>query len=219
MQNMHHTHLRGFSLVELTIVMGVIGTLLGGIWMYAASARQTQNLTITLQSISLTADAVRASYSAAASISGGIATVMNTMIQTGGIPTNLLRSTASTCVIGGVSTTANFADSPLNNSIVNSCGTFRVCAWNYGTDTACGTSLTTQYFAIELITLNYAGCVQTTTGISASTPPGLIDVYINGAEVGPTVPVAPSTAAANCAGATLTNKVDFIYTLRTPPVS
>jgi prepilin-type N-terminal cleavage/methylation domain-containing protein len=209
---------RGFTLTELAMVMGVIGIMIGGIWAYAGSARQTGRVEQAVEAVALTADAVRTAYAGQASISGGVWTVMPVLISTGAMPSSLTRSTASTC--SGIST--NYADTPWGGAYT-SCGTLLVCAWSYvpggGGSTACGNFIGSQYFAIEFNELDYGSCIALAERVVPTTPRGLMDVYINATSVvaaGTGLPVSPSTAASKCTAHSLTNTVDFIYSLRIP---
>jgi prepilin-type N-terminal cleavage/methylation domain-containing protein len=212
---------RGFSLVELILVISIIGTLIGGIWSYAASTEQTERVTTSVNSVMLTAQDTRAFYNVSGSITGGIGTVTPALYSASAIPSNLLRSSTSTC--GG--TAGTYADSPWGRGSTDVCGTFRVCSFAYGTDVTCKKAGATsnQYFAIEFTALNYATCVALAQQVSPYSPGGMVDVYINSTSVGPAsgnvLPVAPSLATGTCTAGSKTNYIDFVYTLRPPSTS
>jgi prepilin-type N-terminal cleavage/methylation domain-containing protein len=238
-QNINHCALKrkrglhGFSLVELAIVMGIIGVIIGGIWVAAGASRQTQREVQSVQALQLTVDAVRAGYGGFASINGGVEAAVPYLgvgaagvVGVGAMPATLMRSTQSTC--HGVQST--YFDTPWGDTnTVDNCGSFRVCAWG-GTNTACGVpnAVSAPAFAVEFTNLDYGSCLKLAESVQPSNPPGLQDVYINSnsAAIGPGtgLPVIASIAShtnatfpvIGCNANSNTNTLDFIYSLRAP---
>jgi len=223
-----HSRQRGFTLVELAIVLGVVAVITAAIWNYAASAKQTAKIEQAAEEVSLLVDGTRAAYASAASIRGGTVAVMNFLISTNALPTYLLRTTQTACQ---ANPPATYADSPWGEMPNSGCGTLQVCSWNYGTNVICqpNNPNNQQYFAVQFNNLNYASCVSLAERISSTMSPGLQDIYINkiftknaaGQDIGSmasanSTSVSSTTAAANCTPGLTTNVVDFVYNLRAP---
>ena len=208
---------QGFSLIELVWIMAVIGAIVGSVWIYAGSASKASRLEQAAETDSLLVDATRNAYGGGSSISGDVSTVVPNLIAIGALPSHLMRTTASKCV----GTSSNYMDTPWV-STYDVCGTLRVCAWTYRTNTTCAkpaVSGAAQFFALEFTALDYGTCLSLAGRISSAVPPGLKDVYINGTSVLAllgNLSVAPTTAAAQCTMAVTTNVIDFVYTLRAP---
>jgi len=216
---------RGFSLVELAIVLGVVSIIVAGIWNYAGSARQTARIQQAMDAVAVLVDATRTTYATQSGIIGGVPTVVPRLVQTGGVPPSLLNNTTTTCNL----TPSTYLISPLVSNATAGCGTLAVCDWPLG-QTACATTAGSgslvQYFAIEFGTLDYASCVTLVQRITPILPvSGLKDIYINGnpsASLGglPIPYLAASSTAPyvglGCTPNVSTNTLDFVYVLRTP---
>ncbi|MDE2030104.1 MAG: type II secretion system protein [Alphaproteobacteria bacterium] len=205
---------RGFTLVELSIVLGFIAILIGGIWAYMGTARSKEKVAQAVQDIILTIDNVRAAYGGQAGIAGGMQSVMPYLVQARALPADTLSSVSSTCG----SSTGSFAVGPWGNTAGDGCGSFRICNWNSGSTTKCNVNDATSdlFFGIEFTQLDYGPCAELATGLSPAQTPGLTDIYINGngaAASGKTIPLALTVAQGWCKTAG-SNTVDFIYRLR-----
>jgi type II secretory pathway pseudopilin PulG len=209
---------RAFTLTELAIVLGVMGTVIGSIWAYAKSAHQAAKIEQTVEAISATVAGVQSAYGSVAAISGGnIVSGTTGLIAKGVIPAQIISAM-----------NAGFADSPLAQ-VSNANGTFVVCSWIYdvagglvngvASDKQCNSGALSQFFAIELTNLDYASCLAIATAVAPTRPSGLRDVWINQNGIVATrtgLPVAPAQASADCVVGSTTNTVDFVYSLRPP---
>jgi prepilin-type N-terminal cleavage/methylation domain-containing protein len=216
---------RGFTLIELAIVLGVIGVIVSGIWNFTSAARQTQKVEQSIEEIRLTVDAVRGYYGAASSIGGAYTVTTPKLVAAGTIPQTFLRAETNTTCNGA----ANYwIDNPFALSASHTafpCGTFLVCAWKKGANTSCGlpalvgAPANSQYFALEFRNLDYASCLVISEQISATTVPGLVDIVINGNSdiLGTyTSTVSSTNASAHCTAGSISNVVDFVYSLGAP---
>jgi|GEM_PF-6530480 len=223
---------RGFTLIELAIVLGVAAAIISGIWTYASSATQSAKVEQAVEDISLTVDSTRAAYNATAAISGGIVKVMQYLIGNGSMPNHLVNNMITAC-IPGAQASGHYAVSPFSplSGSNDGCGTLRVCAWVAGIgapsvaankcDTAGGGGLSSQLFAVEFTPLDPQSCMALATRATPTSPiAGLKDVYINGTSgllATGSLPVTPNQAEINCSlGGLNGNIVDFVYSLRTP---
>jgi prepilin-type N-terminal cleavage/methylation domain-containing protein len=221
---LHCKNRRGFSLVEISIVLGVAGMIFGAIWNFSASARQSIRLERSKEDINALVDATRIGYAPLVNITGDVSAVFPQLIQAGNIGAPILRAGSSAC--NGI--TNYYADTPWQGPTYDVCGTLRLCAWTYSTNTACGTPAASggaQFFAVEFRQLDFGSCASLAQNIMPNAPAGLKDVYINGNSAvlnAATLPVLPAFAqnrapyvGMGCAN-NYTNVVDFIYSLRPP---
>lgn len=194
----------GFSLAEFAIALGVIGIILGGIWIFIAPASENIKRELAMEQIKTVVNSIRQTYTGQAGmpISNLQTTVRLLMVQEA-IPISIKRQGVSTtpCAFGtATDCCANVkgvcADNPwgmrLSNTVFDNYGTFRVCGWNYGgsvwnaaAETACPTGAAsaalTQFFAVNLTGLSTGSCAWLATNVSGPNgPPGLVDVGING---------------------------------------
>jgi len=223
---------RGFSLVELAIVVGVIGIVMASVWSYASAARQTQKIAQATQIVFALADDVRSVYAGRTSIVGGMGPVETVMVGSGSMLSTVLRGTKSAC--GTPAVTTYYADTPWGVITTDNCGSLHLCAWTYANAasyalgsapnigaTPCASITATasaEYFAIEFTQLNYGSCVSLAAAIDPNSPSGLSDVYINGSSIlntGTGLPVVSAQSSALCVAGS-TNVVDFVYPLRAP---
>ena len=231
MMNLRKFKRRGFSLVELAIVLGVVGTVIGGVWGAAGVARQSSRLEQASENVSLSINAVRSVYGSQSAIVGSVAQVEPLMIQVGGMPTHLLRNFTTSC--NGI--TNYFADTPWPGT-ADVCGTLRLCAWPAGISAGgaqtvpycsnVASNTMAQFFAVEFTQLSYGSCVSLAQRLSPSSSAGLRDIYINGysaVATGSGLPVTPSLAAnvapyvgKGCVTGSNANVIDFVYSLRVP---
>ena len=208
---------RGFSLTELSIVLGVFAILITGIWSYASYASQNAKVEQSMESINALVDATRSAYGSKANIQGGVATVWPYLVTMGSIPGNIPLVASPGCQ----GTAGSYGVNAWGGT--NLCGTLRVCGWVVGTNDVTGCPLAasataSQFFAIEFSALSIPACIRLVTRPTATYPSaGLISVTINAVTApAPTVPVLPTTAESNCNQPLNGNVVDFVYSLRAP---
>jgi type II secretory pathway pseudopilin PulG len=218
---------RGFSLTELAIVFGVMGIILGGIWVYVGSMQSVAQRQQLAEELSTVVNNVHALYAGQAGIGANgdsISAVTPFLIQESAIPSTMVRPAASTCT----NNSSLCADTPWGSSGNIAGGTFGVCAWTAASQkapagTACppasAVPSTVQFFAIELSGISQSDCINLVPQDSgASGPVGLQDVLINGnsaVNAGDPLPVLVSFATANCTSPAA-NIIDFVYRLQAP---
>lgn len=88
-----HTSRRGFNLVEAAIVLGVVGLVIGGIWVAAAEIKARKNISDTMAAVLQTVQTVRKLYSGLPITSANITT---SMITAGAIPADFVKTSTTT---------------------------------------------------------------------------------------------------------------------------
>ena len=191
---------QGFSLTELSVVLGVIGVIIGGIWDVANTTRRSAKVTQSANMVGQVVTSVRAYYSGFASIATD-ATLA-----------------AFTATLSDLKTT------PFPSTV---CAWTYGTNTNCTTPAASGAS---QNLAIEFTPPDLASCISLAVKLTSVFPvSGLKDVYINrcSATVGKTGAACataataattgiPATVAFATAQCTAASTIDFVYTLRTP---
>lgn len=172
---------KGFSLIEVAIVLGVIGTLIGGIWMFSKQSWTNSERTEAALQINIVATNVRNFYAGQLGVPAkSQAALTSALFVVGAIPASMART-------GGCGTSC-IADNPWgpgNGSGTDSLGTFQVCnevlpAIPCASATA--PTHTSQFFGIALTGLTQQTCgmlLDQVTGPAG--PPGLVEVNIMGA--------------------------------------
>ncbi len=99
---------RAFTLTELAIVLGIVGLILGAIWVAAAAVYQNQRVATTTRQILAIAQSVRSIYSTQ-QLATGITAV--NLAKAGGVPTDMLNSATNPTTVtdlwgGAVTVTA-----------------------------------------------------------------------------------------------------------------
>ena len=94
MQSRLQKRKKGFTLTEIAIVLGIIGLILGAIWVAAASVYNNQRINQGQTAILQTLQGIRTLYAQQASITAGNDTPA--MINAGIIPTNLISAAGNT---------------------------------------------------------------------------------------------------------------------------
>ena len=90
---------KGFTLTELAIVLGVVGLILGSIWVAAKSVFDANKSKQAIEDISAIAANLRATYMAASSFGATTGDQTTTLMNLGGIfPSNLLVGNPATAV-------------------------------------------------------------------------------------------------------------------------
>jgi len=82
---------KGFTLTEIAIVLGIMGLVLGAIWVAAAGVYNNQRINQANTAVMQVLQGVRTLYGQQASIPGGAADLSQNMVNAGVIPTNLIR--------------------------------------------------------------------------------------------------------------------------------
>ncbi len=231
-------HRRGFSLVEISIVLGLVGLIFSLVWTLAPRASQTAKIEQATEAIASIVSATRQAYAAKGNITGDMTVVMPYLTNgvsggaggTNAFPSYLLSGTGS-----GACATFTIADSPWKGDATG-CGSLRVCSAAAANDALCVQSSKPNpagaSFAIAFTSLTSTVCTSFATQITSTTPAaGLTDVYVNGCSaVNGTdkktsaacsgtatkgLPVSISFAQTLCA-ATNPASIDLIYSLRAP---
>ncbi|MDE1900700.1 MAG: type II secretion system protein [Alphaproteobacteria bacterium] len=211
---------RGFTLIELAIVLGVVASILGALWALVGIAREKARLATAIDAVTSTADNVQALYGSAPAIAGGYTdlngslTSMSGLVHAGVFPEALVQKTMTTCSFGGGA--ENYVASPW--TAYSPCGAIHVCAWNYVGTTVCpATSAAREpYFAVEVTQLDYDACTALASSFAPNGGTTPVDIYINGSGVvaaGGALPVSAAIATGKCSS-TMANTVDFVYRLR-----
>jgi hypothetical protein len=195
---------RGVSLTETAIVLGVVGAVLGSIWVMAAGMRNSVRQNDFSDELRTIVDNIRGNYAGKAYFD---TTTMTTMMTTLKARNVFPGSTVQPSV---TRVTTPFG--------VN---TLSVCGWRATGSTNCSGAAVANVplFAIEVRFANMGDCVQAVMRNSNPlTQPGLVDVYINGTgrvAANNSLPWTLATAITNCTGATSAapKAVDYVYRL------
>ncbi len=208
--------MRGFSLVEFAIVLGVVGIVLGGIWSVAGMIRNNvrqEKFSETLYSI---IGNIRGNYMGKSSVDSTLVTTEMPLL----VGMNVFSGDTVHTVAGPVSV----VDSPFGElvnpiSAASPYNSLYVCGWTAKTSTGCdfaGGTANVPLFAIEVLIPAGGDCINAVLkNSSATTLPGLVGVYIN--NVQKTLPISLTTALASCvaknAGVSTAAVVDFVFRL------
>lgn len=222
---------RGYSLVELAIVLGIVGTIAGLIWGYANTAYEKVRRQQMLQEVRTVVENIRGSFTGQMGIPNlGVSGMVPFLVQNHAIPQEMVR----TPYLPSCTNNGNIcADTPwgMANAGGNAAplGTFRVCDWVLG-QISCFTNATpgtSQAFALIIVNLPIGACMQLAEKISGPDgPPGLADVNINGCNIlastgcvsppTPSFPIASKDLVNLCTLPNSTNSLRFVYRLRLP---
>jgi prepilin-type N-terminal cleavage/methylation domain-containing protein len=214
----HKSKKRGFTLTEIAIVLGIIGLILGAIWVAAAAVYNNQRVTTTQRDLLAMAQAVTTLYANASAVDptsnfAGFtpATNENTnpYVLAGVVPTDML--SAVTAAKKGV---------PANQTVTNVWGGavyIGAAGVNGGTNNA---------FQIAFDAVPENACISLATTMSSSTSSGTlssIDLAANGTLPTPgatwasdVFPLSPSTVAPVCTtnAATGSASISFTFLLK-----
>ena len=199
---------RGFSLAEFSIVLGIMGVVLGALWGVVAIVRENVKRGEMAEQTVAMVNNIRSFYMGQmrlATPAGSVAesAVTDHLLRQGILLSEQLRDrTAGTWVADHPWGATGASGAVLANGGIGVSGV-----------DAGGVDVSTHSFRIQLRGLKYSSCVALASRLSGSNPTGLRTVHINGT---PTSPVTPDVAAANCntAPAGTANTLDFLYSLR-----
>lgn len=176
---------RGFTLTEAAIVLGIVGLILGAIWVAAASVYANMRVNTANRQLMTIVQNIRSLY-ATQTVTTGLDTT--SAISAGIIPADM--------VISATSATNSWGGGVVVNS-VNSGG-------------GAGTGFNVRFLAVPR-----AGCIDFIVAASGQGhDEGLVGVSMSGgATTGTSFPVSPAAATTLCASAT-NNTPTFTFRLR-----
>lgn len=187
---------RGFSLVELSIVLGIAGMLIAGLWAAASGIMENIKREDMYEDIAFTVEKTRAlcgsgacDYANAgtaqqqAQISGTGTVITDKLIRAGAIPEEMIRDRSANSLV---------ADHPWGKIGVN--GALITDGLGVSDGTANGTG--SQTIRIGVKGLPQGACVATALRVSNSNISGLTAVHINGHAV--SVPVTAGQTTTYC---------------------
>jgi prepilin-type N-terminal cleavage/methylation domain-containing protein len=219
---------RGFTMTELAIVIGIVGMLMAGIWLFIGSAYDYERQQHALEEITTIVKNVRAFYQGQAGIpQSGITTISSNLISEGVIPSYMMRNPSTGCTNPN-NLCADNPWGPGKGGASDPQGTLAICDWNPSASpapTACNQGPVAgggvvQFFAVVLKDLNQENCAAMLAKNSGSAgSPGLIAVMIsncsNAAGASIPLPISVTTALADCscAAGAPNNNISFVYRL------
>jgi type II secretory pathway pseudopilin PulG len=179
----------GFNLIESAIVLALIGIVIGGIWVAAASVAEDRKVRETLEGVTLIAENIRRLISVAdSSAIGSSYDLTNTAISAKMLPENWISGSAAKNPFGG----SVF----VFNASAGSDFDIRL----YGLPSSVCTRLISRVSVMGGTDRKYGPhAVATYIG-------GVLNVYIS------TFPISPATAAAACSGSVNYFRFRFYYT-------
>lgn len=206
---------RGFSMIEIAIVLAVIGAVLAGLWAAAATVYEYSRREQAREAITTTVANVRGFFSGQIGVSAlAYAALTNQLLSENVIPSSLKRPSGCS---GNLC-----ADNPWGANAGGSLdtnGTYRVCNWDINNSTDCSytSGTTSAFFGIEMTGLQQKTCIGMVQNMSSATmPTGLVEINVNGTNLlksGYAIqPVADNVTITQCKTATDGNgKVTFVY--------
>ncbi len=198
---------RGFSLLEMAIVLGIIGVVLASLWGVISIVHETIKRDEATRQIEMAVQNVRAFYLGKGTVatpagSGTFSNLTDYLLRQGVLPQDMIRDRAATTLRADNSWGSGGPSGSIGD------GTFAVD----------NTDVATSYdrFRIELRGLSFSACVALLSRLSGeSGPKGLLYVEVNGTTEDE-MPVSAEEAADLCekSPSGTENKVGFIYRLR-----
>lgn len=197
------TSKRGFTLTEIAIVLGIIGLILGAIWVAASAVYNNMRITTANTELLQITQALRAMYATSSTVDPGADMPGNvTYLRAGIFPTSALNT--------AVPSSATAAYNPWNGNIYVSHATYNITddsfavAFDAIPSQACITLLTSS--TGQGRDPGMFGALGQAAGASISATPGTT--------LTPGTPLLASTAEAQCAAAANGNQAVFYFTLR-----
>ena len=106
-----HNHRKGFSLVEAAIVLGVVGLVVGGIWVSAAKFYEDYKVNKTVNDITLIVKKIQGLISIADDFAlGNLYVLTNTVLQAGAFPKDWIDGSTVKNPFGGNVMIQNFSN-------------------------------------------------------------------------------------------------------------
>jgi type II secretory pathway pseudopilin PulG len=186
---------RGFSLIEAAIVMGVVGLVVGTIWVVSANVNESSRANSFVQQTSLLVQNMRNYYSGRELSSGAGADTLATMF------TNTLRARqvfpedmcGRVCKATNQYTIRHVYNGEARVNIVNSSPYNR--------------------YNLNYATVPKRGCLQLITLLSTrSAELGMTSVSVNSGGALTSFPITPTQATTSCSSAT-NNTLDIVFTI------
>ncbi|MGB9154019.1 MAG: type II secretion system protein [Alphaproteobacteria bacterium] len=157
---------KGFTLTEIAIVLGIIGLILGAIWVAAAGVYQNQRIAHANTALLRTAQGVRSLFATSSNV-GTAGDITNSVILAGAVPSDLVVGTGV-----GATAISVFAGGTLNVLTVTAADTV---------------------FTVQMTAVPQSACIALLTTIAGNArDPGLTSVGSTTASA----PVVAATAAA-----------------------
>lgn len=193
----------GFTLTEIAIVLGIIGLILGAIWVAAAAVYNNMRVGTASTELLQITQAVRAMYATSSTVDPGADMPGNpTYLHAGVFPTSALNT--------AVPSTATAAYNPWNGNIYISRATFNIA---------------NDSFAIAFDAIPSNACITLlTSSTGQGRDPGMFGAFgqaagsaisaTPGTTLTPGTPLLASTAEAQCAAQANGNQAVFYFTLR-----
>lgn len=196
---------RGFTLTEIAIVLGIIGLILGAIWVAAAAVYNNMRISTANTELLQITQAVRAMYATSASVDSGADMPGNvTYLRAGVFPTSALDT--------AVPSSATAARNPWNGNIYISHATYNA-------------STPSDSFAVAFDAIPSQACITLlTSSTGQGRDPGMFGAV--GAAAGssiaavpsstltPGTPLLASVAEGQCSASGNGNQAVFYFTLR-----
>jgi type II secretory pathway pseudopilin PulG len=237
LRNTQHKR-NGYSLVELAIVLGVVGTVIAAIWSCASIAYERVRRERMLEETRVIVDNMRSAYTGQMGIPLlGFIALVPTLVQNHTIPSEMERLPLATACTNNLHIcvdtpwgSADPTDYPAAPNTPDPHGNVRVCDWTLG-QTGCnsgGSTGAAQNFGIVIRNLAQDACIALSEKISsAAGPTGLVEANINGCDIvenlgcggyvpTPSFPVTPADATNLCSNTNSDNEVRMVYRLRLP---
>lgn len=219
---------RGFSMVELAVVLGIVSMVLGAIWVYAGQASQTADRQKLTQQLVTVVNGMRSLYLGQANVCGTFDQLTARLSTQNAISPAMVRTAGCTNVGSPPAAPAGICvDTPWGPAGNLTTGSFAVGAGPYLVASVSGSTLASpclagnnpqQQFTVELRGISFANCVNIVPQNSgANGPPGLRDVIINTNDIMTNVaathvlPVLVKDAQQFCNAA---STIDFVYRLQ-----
>ena len=212
----HKKHLRGFSLAELAIILGVVGVILAGIWALGGSMHNNGKQEKFSEMLTIIVANIRGNYTGKSSFeSTQVSVIMPILTNLNVFPNDAVHLSGAISIVD--SPFGEVATLPAGLTTYNS---LYVCGWKASSSTHCDYGAGTAgvpLFAVEVLFSDATSCADAVLrNSSPATLPGLVAVYINGTQMTSLPPslstIAPTAPAGNCTAAG-TKTVDFVYRL------